>query len=151
MNTDAADLILHSEAIFTAASEELFSGYIAIKNGAIAAMVADGEDIRAWRGERTRFLELGERLVCPGFCDNHTFFTGYMSMRRGVDLRAARNSAEALTWLQDAEQTLPAGQNLYGWGWSTSRWGHCLKPNGLITLFPNAQSSLSTMIKAIAG
>lgn len=136
MNTDAADLILHSEAIFTAASEELFSGYIAIKNGAIAAMVADGEDIRAWRGERTCFLELGERLVCPGFCDNHTFFTGYMSMRRGVDLRAARNSAEALTWLQDAEQTLPAGQNLYGWGWSTSRWGALPEAEWLDNAFP---------------
>lgn len=31
------------------------------------------EDIQPWRGESTRFIELGDRLICPGFCDNHTF------------------------------------------------------------------------------
>ncbi|MDP0907618.1 metal-dependent hydrolase, partial [Klebsiella pneumoniae] len=107
MHSDAADLILRSDAIFTAARNELFSGYVVIKNGAIAAMIANGEDIQTWRGERTRFIELGDRLICPGFCDNHTFFTGYMSMQRGVDLHAARNSNHALELLQDAEKLLP--------------------------------------------
>lgn len=68
MHSDAADLILRSDAIFTAARNELFSGYVVIKNGAIAAMIANGEDIQTWRGERTRFIELGDRLICPGFC-----------------------------------------------------------------------------------
>ena len=40
MHSDAADLILRSDAIFTAARNELFSGYVVIKNGAIAAMIA---------------------------------------------------------------------------------------------------------------
>ncbi|MBA7843641.1 amidohydrolase family protein [Klebsiella sp. RHBSTW-00484] len=123
MNTEAADLILRSDAIFTAVSDQVFSGYVVIKNGEIAAMLADGDDISPWRGEYTRVLELGDRLICPGFCDNHTFFTGYMSMRRGVDLRAAGDSHEALELLKTAEQALSAGQSLYGWGWSTSRWG----------------------------
>ncbi len=56
MHSDAADLILRSDAIFTAARNELFSGYVVIKNGAIAAMIANGEDIQTWRGERTRFI-----------------------------------------------------------------------------------------------
>ncbi|HFZ0878009.1 TPA: hypothetical protein ACIJQU_003835, partial [Klebsiella pneumoniae] len=51
MHSDAADLILRSDAIFTAARNELFSGYVVIKNGAIAAMIANGEDIQTWRGE----------------------------------------------------------------------------------------------------
>ncbi|MBD3704099.1 hypothetical protein IE996_18820 [Klebsiella pneumoniae] len=46
MHSDAADLILRSDAIFTAARNELFSGYVVIKNGAIAAMIANGEDIQ---------------------------------------------------------------------------------------------------------
>ncbi len=123
MHSDAADLILRSDAIFTAARNELFSGYVVIKNGAIAAMIANGEDIQTWRGERTRFIELGDRLICPGFCDNHTFFTGYMSMQRGVDLHAARDSNHALELLQDAEKLLPEEKSLYGWGWSAARWG----------------------------
>ncbi|MGF1184250.1 amidohydrolase [Klebsiella pneumoniae] len=123
MHSDAADLILRSDAIFTAARNELFSGYVVIKNGAIAAMIANGEDIQTWRGERTRFIELGDRLICPGFCDNHTFFTGYMSMQRGVDLHAARDSNHALELIQDAEKLLPEGKSLYGWGWSAARWG----------------------------
>ncbi|MBF6066801.1 hypothetical protein IE984_12100 [Klebsiella pneumoniae] len=43
MHSDAADLILRSDAIFTAARNELFSGYVVIKNGAIAAMIANGK------------------------------------------------------------------------------------------------------------
>lgn len=123
MHSEVADLILRSDAIFTAARNELFSGYIVIKDGAIVAMIADGGDIRPWKGERTRFVELGERLVCPGFCDNHTFFTGYMSMRRGVDLQTASDSKHALELLQAAEHLLPPEKSLYGWGWSTSKWG----------------------------
>lgn len=46
MHSDTADLILRSDAIFTAARNELFSGYVVIKNGAIAAMIANGEDIQ---------------------------------------------------------------------------------------------------------
>lgn len=46
MHSEAADLILRSDAIFTATRNELFSGYVVIKNGAIAAMIANGEDIQ---------------------------------------------------------------------------------------------------------
>lgn len=136
MHSEAADLILRSDAIFTAARNELFSGYVVIKNGAIVAMIADGGDIRPWRGERTRFVELGDRLVCPGFCDNHTFFTGYMSMRRGVDLHAARDSHHALELLRAAEHLLPEGKSLYGWGWSVARWGAVPDARLLDNAFP---------------
>lgn len=123
-----ADLILQSENIFTAASTTLFSGYIVIKDGVITAIVPAGQDIRSWRGPNTRLYELGERLVCPGFCDNHTFFTGYMSMRRGVDLSQTNSSVEALVKLTEAASRLAADTSLYAWGWSTSRWGTL--PNG---------------------
>lgn len=120
---NAADLILRSDNIFTADSDELFSGYIVISNGVILAMLSGDEDISPWRGPLTQFRDVGERLVCPGFCDNHTFFTGYMSMHRGVDLSTASDSTVALAQLKSAEQVLPAGKSLYAWGWSTELWG----------------------------
>ena len=46
-----------------------------------------------------------------------------MSMQRGVDLHAARDSNHALELLQDAEKLLPEEKSLYGWGWSAARWG----------------------------
>ncbi|WP_245880212.1 amidohydrolase [Superficieibacter electus] len=120
---NSADLILQSENIFTAASNSLFSGYIVIRDGVIIAMVPAGQDIRPWCGPDTQIRELGERLVCPGFCDNHTFFTGYMSMRRGVDLSQTDNSTQALAILTAAAAQLSTDDSLYAWGWSTSRWG----------------------------
>ena len=120
---NTADLILRSDNIFTADSDELFSGYIVISHGVISAILANDEDISPWSGPTTRFRDLGERLICPGFCDNHTFFTGYMSMHRGVDLRATDTSAAALSLLKKAEKELPAGKSLYAWGWSAARWG----------------------------
>lgn len=118
-----ADLILRSDNIFTADSDELFSGYIVINHGVISAILANDEYISPWRGPTTHFRDLGERLICPGFCDNHTFFTGYMSMHRGVDLSATNTSAAALLLLKKAEQDLPAGKSLYAWGWSAAQWG----------------------------
>lgn len=137
MSNEAADLILRSDVIFTAVSERPFSGYVVIKNGEIAAMLANGEDITPWEGRHTRIIELGKRLVCPGFCDNHTFFTGYMSMRRGVDLRTTCDSREALERLKSAEHELPSEQSLYGWGWSTACWGALPESRLLDDAFPH--------------
>jgi imidazolonepropionase-like amidohydrolase len=124
-----ADLILRSDNIFTADSDELFSGYIVISHGVISAILANDEDIRPWRGPTTHFRDLGERLICPGFCDNHTFFTGYMSMHRGVDLSATNTSAAALR---------RSGER-------------CLTVQNLTTLFPIARWSRLIVTRAIAG
>ena len=150
MHSDTADLILRSDAIFTAARNELFSGYVVIKNGAIAAMIANGEDIQTWRGERTRFIELGDRLICPGFCDNHTFFTGYMSMQRGVSMppaivimplnyyRIQKNFSLRRKASMAGAGLLPVGER-------------CLMPDYWMTLSRRDRLSPLTMTKAIAG
>ena len=133
----AADIILRSESIFTADSETLFSGYIVIADGIISALLPAADDITPWRGPQTRYHDLGDKLICPGICDNHTFFTGYMSMHRGVDLSATDNSAAALLLLKAAEQSLPAGKSLYAWGWSTARWGQLPASAALDAAFPH--------------
>ncbi|EGN2316515.1 amidohydrolase family protein [Escherichia coli] len=133
----AADVILRSDSIFTADSETLFSGYIIIADGIISALVPAAEDISPWRGPQTRFHDLGDKLICPGICDNHTFFTGYMSMHRGTDLSSMDSSTAALLLLKKVDQSLPAGKSLYAWGWSTARWGELPASEVLDAAFPH--------------
>lgn len=123
MTHTAADYILRSDAIFTAREAGLFAGSLVIQAGEIVALVPKGASIARWRGAHTRVLDLGDQLICPGICDNHTFFSGYMSLHRGVDVSTAPDSAAALALLTAAAQTLPPEQSLYGWGWSAARWG----------------------------
>ena len=140
-----ADLILRSDNIFTADSDELFSGYIVISHGVISAILANDEDISPWRGPTTHFRDLGERLICPGFCDNHTFFTGYMSMHRGVDLRATNTSSAALSLLCLPEKACTRGAGL-------RRSGERYLPvQNLTTLFPIARWSRLIVTRATAG
>lgn len=44
----------------------------------------------------------------PGVHDNHVFFTGYMSMHRGVDLTNVATIQEALELLKQEEKNLIA-------------------------------------------
>lgn len=45
MYSDVVDLILCFDVIFIVVRNELFSGYVVIKNGVIVVMIVNGEDI----------------------------------------------------------------------------------------------------------
>src|SRR3954468_12212800 len=82
---NTADIVLVSNVIFSSKEDEPFAGFIAIQDNKIIAVGTQGQQ-HQWIGPETNVYELGDQLVMPGIHDNHVFFTGYMSMNRGVDL-----------------------------------------------------------------
>ncbi|WP_160725480.1 amidohydrolase [Bacillus sp. USDA818B3_A] len=131
-----ADTILVSNVIFTSTEDKPISGFIAIKENQIIA-VGNQDEHKQWVGPQTKVYELGDRLVMPGIHDNHVFFTGYMSMNRGVDLSSASSAEEALALLADHSKYLDASQNLYGFGWDKEVWGHVPGRELLDEAFPD--------------
>lgn len=137
-NAVKADIILHSHNLFTASPRGKMAGYVIIKGDKIIAVAPSSTDITPWMDGQTQCYSLGSRLVCPGFQDNHTFFTGYLSMHRGVDLSLTVSSAAALALLEQSAAALAPGQDLYAWGWSRDRWPErSPQPAALDNAFPD--------------
>ncbi|GJM75704.1 hypothetical protein HMSSN036_79200 [Paenibacillus macerans] len=123
-NDACADIVLLSNAVFSGAEDEAAPGFVAVCGERISAVGPKSEALQ-WIGPETKVYELGDGLVMPGIHDNHVFFTGYMSMHRGLDLSAAASSGEALDMLSRYAETLPARGNVYAFGWDAADWGGC--------------------------
>lgn len=94
------------------------------------ALIVDGNDI-AWIGDRgssvayestvDRIIDLGERLVTPGFVDAHVHLSSTGNVITGLDLTSASTAAEAIEIVRAYE--IPAGNGvILGHGWDDSGW-----------------------------
>lgn len=112
-----ADIILISNNIFTAREEAKapFPGAVAIIGNKIAAILPK-EEVAAWTGEKTKVYDLGDQVVCPGFLDNHVFFTGHVWSHIGADLSKAETKAEAVALLKAYAETIPEEETVLGHG-----------------------------------
>ncbi|WP_226002073.1 amidohydrolase family protein [Paenibacillus sp. BJ-4] len=95
------------------------------------------EDAQAWIGDKTAVYDLGDAFVMPGVHDNHVFFTGYMSMHRGVDLNHTASIEEAAALLLQEASKLPPGNDVNAYGWSEEHWGSLPEQSLLDELFPD--------------
>ncbi|MEH7097406.1 amidohydrolase [Neobacillus vireti] len=136
VSQNAADIVLVSNVIFSSKEDEPFAGFIAIQENKIIAVGTQDEQ-QQWIGPETKQYELGNQLVMPGVHDNHVFFTGYMSMNRGVDLSKTSTMKEALALLVNHAKNLEASQNLYAFGWDQEVWGCLPEPQLLDQAFPD--------------
>lgn len=129
-------LVLVSNHIFTSREERSFPGFVAIRGGRIAA-VGQLSELSGWVDTDTKVCELGDQFVMPGIHDNHVFFTGYMSMNRGVNLAGTASAAEALERLLGQAGSLMPSENLYAYGWDQESWGGIPDQRLLDEAFPD--------------
>ncbi|ASA23313.1 amidohydrolase [Paenibacillus donghaensis] len=117
-----AERLLMSSAVFTGLEDDASPGFIALQGERIAA-IGNPAEAAAWIGPETLVHNLGDAFIMSGVHDNHVFFTGYMSLHRGVDLTNAVSIEDALQLLIQEAERLPSDQNVYAYGWSRSLWG----------------------------
>ncbi|KAF6562425.1 amidohydrolase family protein [Paenibacillus sp. EKM202P] len=135
-NDILADKVLLSNAIFNGLENEASPGFVAVRGERIAA-VGCLEEAHVWIGVETVVYDLGDAFIMPGIHDNHVFFTGYMSMHRGVDLTHTASSEEAVQLLLQEANHLPSGKDVTAYGWSEEKWGGLPEPSLLDGLFPD--------------
>ncbi|MCV9951783.1 amidohydrolase family protein [Paenibacillus sp. BT-177] len=136
MKDTLADKVLLSNAIFNGLENEASPGFIAVRGERIAA-VGHPEEAQVWIGSETVVYDLGDAFIMPGIHDNHVFFTGYMSMHRGVDLTHTASSEGAVQLLLQEANHLPSGKDVTAYGWSEEKWGGLPEPSLLDGLFPD--------------
>lgn len=109
--------ILISNYIFTGFEDRPIPGAVVITDNKITAVTTKEEALKL-RNPDTAVYELGDQLICPGFVDNHVFFTGYVWSHLGADLSGAGSKKEAAEILAEYAKELPKGKSVFGYGLS---------------------------------
>jgi predicted amidohydrolase YtcJ len=103
----AADLILHNAKVYTAEPGQALQQAVAIENGRILAVGSDAE-VRQFQQAGTRLLDLGGKVLMPGFIDSHAHvIKGGLQMRQanldGVLLPLDELERRLRQWREDGK------------------------------------------------
>ena len=120
---ESVDLLLHNGKIFTA--DELLSTFsaVAVRDGRIVALGWDGL-IDRYRSART--VDLGGKLVVPGFIDTHIHISG--DPERWVDLAGLESMSELKARVTRKAEQLGSGEWITGYGWSEDELAEQRRP-----------------------
>ena len=115
-----ADLILTNGSVWP--GKDLPRGTaIAVSVGRVVA-VGTNEAALAWKGPRTRVVDLGGRLVVPGFNDAHVHFLGGGFGLLSLDLRPSADEADMARRIGAYAKTRPKGAWITGGRWDHESW-----------------------------
>jgi hypothetical protein len=117
----ATTVVLRRGRVYTMGQPAVVSA-LAIRNGHIVAAGTDG-DVWSAVGSDSPTVDLGGRVVLPGFTDAHVHWAGYALMRRRLSLEPTQGLVDVQRAVRQWAQGLPAGAWLIGRGWDHSRWG----------------------------
>ena len=111
-----ADLVLTGGVVYTVDARRSRHEALAVKDGRIVALGSAAEAVE-WAGPRTRTVDLGGRLVLPGFCDAHlhpSFATFELFEVKLADCRSVQECLDRLARFAAEHPELPA---IRGGGW----------------------------------
>ena len=117
---DIADKIYFNTKIWTGDSANAWAEAIATKGNEIVYV---GKDYQSFKGANTEMIDLGGKLMTPGFIDNHTHFLFGGYTLSGVDLRKAKTPREFILILKEFCQKYNDDRWILGGNWDHEVWG----------------------------
>ncbi|HEV2704675.1 MAG TPA: amidohydrolase [Pyrinomonadaceae bacterium] len=117
----AVSLILTNGKIFTADANNRLAQAVAVADGRIVAVGTSAEIAARYTSART--VNLGGRLVTPGFNDAHIHFIGGGFSLLRVDLVGAQSLQEAKRRIAARVRESRPGAWILGRGWDHTLWG----------------------------
>ena len=117
---DAADKIYFNAKIWTGDTSNKWADAIAIKGNEIIYV---GKDYQSFKGVNTEMVDLGGKLMTPGFIDNHTHFLSGGYNLSAVDLRKAKTPQEFISILKEFCQKQNDDRWILGGDWDHEAWG----------------------------
>jgi predicted amidohydrolase YtcJ len=113
-NEQEADLVLKNGKIFTVTEENPFVQAVAVRDGKILAVGKD-ENIARFIGETTKVLDLGGKLVIPGFIDAHCHFSSGGHSLSMLDVGRAGSVDAIQKQIAKKIEELPEGAAVFGY------------------------------------
>jgi predicted amidohydrolase YtcJ len=114
---------------------------LAIRNGRVVALGGDAE-VWAAVGSDAPSVDLGGRVVLPGFIDAHLHWAGYALQRRRLDLDPGLSLAEVQRRVRQVTTGPSEDTWLVGRGWDHSRWGRWPTASDLDQVVPDRPAML---------
>jgi predicted amidohydrolase YtcJ len=93
---------------------------VAVKGDKIVGVGTNAE-MRALAGPKTQVVDLGGRLMLPGFIDNHTHFSSGGFQLQSVDLRDAKSEKEFARRIKERASRYPK-RWITGGDWDHDNW-----------------------------
>ncbi|RDX77817.1 ytcJ, partial [Mucuna pruriens] len=142
---EVADLILTNGVIYTSDDSLPFAHSMAVANGRVLRL-GNHSFVKELAGYRTQELDLGGKVVVPGFIDSHVHFIyGGLQMMQ-VKLRGVNEKDEFIRRIKEAVQSTTHGSWILGGGWNNDLWGGDLPAASWIdAITPNNPVWLSRM------
>jgi predicted amidohydrolase YtcJ len=123
----AASLVLLNGKIWTVNHAQPLAQAVACLGSRIVA-VGSNDEVRKWIGAGTEVLDLGGKLVLPGFNDAHVhFFSGGENLA-SVQLRDAKSEDEFRRRIAEFAAKQPAGRWITGGDWDHENWAPARLP-----------------------
>jgi predicted amidohydrolase YtcJ len=117
----AADVVLVAGKVITWSEEEPEAQALAVGRGRILA-VGKRAEAMGYAGPETRVIDLGGRVVLPGFTDCHTHLASVGSRLSDLDLWDVASLEELKAKVRKAARSRPPGGWILGRNWDESRW-----------------------------
>ncbi|MBN2409733.1 MAG: amidohydrolase [Candidatus Aminicenantes bacterium] len=116
-----ADLVLLEGRVWTGESRRPWAEAVAVRGEKIVGIGASRE-IGRRAGPDTRVIDLGGRLVLPGFIDSHTHFLDGGMALLSIQLREAESREEFVALVRDKALELPKGEWIVNGDWDEQQF-----------------------------
>jgi predicted amidohydrolase YtcJ len=123
----APDMVLFNGCVATQLPQAPAAQAVALGRGRILAVGKD-DAMLSMATAGTEKIDLGGRLVVPGFMDTHIHFYEWALKRQGVKLDDVTRVEAVLDRLHTAAQDRAPGQWIMGQGWNETDWSEVRMP-----------------------
>jgi len=120
---EPADIVLLNARVWTGEPQTPWATAVAVRGNRIVK-VGKRQDVEPFiRKDHTRVLDLKDRLVLPGFIDNHTHFAQAGRLLLGLNLLDVNDAEDLRRRVGEAAGRLPRGAWLVGGDWGAyAQW-----------------------------
>lgn len=117
-----ADYVFTHGKVYTMNPADPWQQAVAVKGNKIIYVGPDS-GIKNWIGSETKVVNLGGRMVMPGFVDGHNHYVAGAAGKRGVRLVGAKNTQELLQRIREYVEANPEKTAYMGFGWEFPMFG----------------------------
>ena len=123
-----ADLVLRGGRIATVDADFSFAAALAVRGHRILA-TGSNEEVAAYIGTETEVIELGGRLVVPGFIEGHGHYLSLGRSKMILDLTTVTSWQQVVNMVETAARLAGPGDWIFGRGWHQEKWDSTPKPS----------------------
>jgi predicted amidohydrolase YtcJ len=117
----SATLIITNATIYTVDKQHPRAEAVAVMGDRIVAVGSNAE-IDLWRGPQTKVIDVGGKLMLPGFNDAHVHFIQGGAQLDQVNLNDAATPQEFAKRIAAQVSKTPKGEWILGGRWDETRW-----------------------------